>query len=239
MKVEITNTEVYGFKMALRGMRNPKNSWSLSDSKNIYLEPEWVEEDYFDYNVNANEEGYVIGEKDLNLAQTLIKGGSEHCKFLRQIQVWCDINEPRYWWSEFDTYKIGTTADSTSTMHKLFNNQSPITKEMFVYCYEDEDIVDIVVKRINDIREEWLTIKNNQQYKDYLLLRAKRLLFESFLQLRTVNMNYQVVRHIVSQRKHHRLKDEWQTVFCKWATTLPYSKELIFYGMEDEYERLK
>lgn len=230
MKIEITNTEVYGFTSAFRGMRNPKNSWGISDS-----ETDWSMDGFGN---NDNEERYIIGEKDLRLAQTLIKGGSEHCKFLRQIQVWCDINEPRYWWSEFDTYKIGTTADSTSTMHKLFNKQSGITKDLFVYCPEDEDIVDVVITRINKIREEWLTIEGNQQYKDYLLLRAKRLLFESFLQLRTINMNYQVIRHIVSQRKHHRLKEEWQTTFCKWATTLPYSKELIFCGMEEEYDRL-
>jgi len=218
--MKITNTGVYGFEGALRGMRNPMNSHHLSDS-------------YIDNNE------YIIGEKDLKLAQTLIKSGTEHCKFLRQIQVWCDIDEPRYWWSEFDTYKVGTSANSSSTMHKLFNKKFPITKDMFVICPEDEDIAEIVIGRINEIREEWLTIECNQQYKDYLLLRAKRLLMEGYLQLRTVNLSYAVIRNIILQRKNHRLKEEWQDIFCKWATTIPYSKELIFCGMEDEYERLK
>lgn len=218
--MKIKTREVAGFSSAMYGMRLPMNSHHLSDS----------------YTDNGK---YIIGENDLKLAQKLIKAGNEHCKFLRQIQVWCDIDEPRYWWSEFDTYKIGTSANSSSTMHKFLNKKASISKDMFVYCPEDEDIVDILIQRYNQIREEWLTVENNQQYKDYLLLRCKRILLEGFLQLRTVNLNYSVIRHIVLQRKNHRLKGEWQDLFCKWATTLPYSKELIFCGIEDEYERLK
>lgn len=221
--MKISKTEVYGFESALRGMRNPMNSWHLQDT---------IEE-------NGQ---VVIGEKDLKLAQTLTKAGTEHCKFMRQIQVWVDIEAPRYWWSEFDTYKIGTSANSTSTMHKLFNKKSEITIDLFEVDtpIEKDHIVNSVIPTLNDLRDRYLYEEGlTQKDKDKILAIAKRILPEAYLNLRTVNLNYAVIRHIVSQRKHHRLKMEWQEVFCKWATTLPYSRELIFVGMEDDFERLK
>lgn len=211
--MEIKTLEVAGIESALKGMRNPMNSWELSDSCCAY------------YGFCNSEKKYIIGEKDINLAQNLIKAGSEHCKFLRQIQVWVDMDMPRYWWSEMDTYKYNTK-NSCSTMHKLLNKKTPITLDMFVVCPEDIDIAEIVIKRLNDIREIWIN-STTQKEKDYCLLRAKRLLMEGLLQLRTVNTNYAELRNIWLQRKNHRLKEEWVVCFCNWISTLPYAKELI------------
>lgn len=221
--MNIWNTQVFGFESALRGCRNPLNSWHLSDSCRRYYS-----------NVDKNE-NWIIGENDLKLAQRLILAGTEHCKFMRQIQVWADMNMTRYFWSEFDTYHFNSK-NSCSTMHKLLNPKNEITLDMFEYYEEDEDIISMVITRLNKIRNMFLNSKDNEE-KRILKRRAKTLLFEGFLQLRTVNTSYAEIRNIVSQRKNHQLKEDWQDVFCKWATTLPYSRELIFCGMEDVYDK--
>lgn len=214
MKVEIL--KVSGINEALFGMRNPLNSWGLSDTKDE-----------------------VIGEKDLNLAQRLIGAGTEHCKFMRQIQVWLNITAPRYWWSEFDTYKVGTSANSTSTMHKLFDKKTEIKVDMFeVHSDFEKKIINELIKELNVLRDNYFKA-TIQQEKDLILVTAKRILSESYLNLRTVNLNYAVLRNIIIQRKNHRLKYEWQECFCREITKLPYAKELIFYGIEEDYERLK
>lgn len=215
LKTKLTS----GFEPALYGMRNPLNSWHLSDS------------------ITNND--FILGEKDLNLAQRLINAGTEHCKFMRQIQVWVDISAPRYWWSEFDTYKIGTSANSTSTMHKLFDKKSVVTIDMFeVHTIRESSFISFAIEELNKLRSEYFE-STTQEEKNLILTTAKRILPESYINTRTVNINYAVIRHIVLQRRNHRLKYEWQDCFCKWATTLPYAKELIFCGYEDEYERLK
>jgi hypothetical protein len=158
---------------------------------------------------------------------------------MRQIQVWCDITAPRYWWSEFDTYKIGTSANSTSTMHKLFDKNTEIKLNMFEYHVEAEKQTIIsVIKGLNYLRDVYYEVQD-QQSKDSILASAKRILPESYLNMRTVNMNYATIRNIIMQRRLHRLKLEWQEIFCKWVTTLPYARELIFCGLEEEYDRLK
>lgn len=216
--MRIKTLRVAGIKEALDGMRNPKNSWSLSDT--------------------VEENGIVlIGERDLKLAQTLIKFGTEHMKFMRMIQVWVDMDMTRFFWSEFDTYHFNTK-NSCSTMHKLLNPQNEITLDMFDYYEEDEDLVERVVSRLNEIREEFLNTKDYEE-QSYLKRRAKCLLLEGFLQLRTVNTNYAEIRNIILQRNNHQMKPDWQDTFGEWVTTLPYAKELIFYGIEDVYERLK
>jgi hypothetical protein len=180
------------------------------------------EDDYYpDY-----EYGFIIGTKDLELAKSLVKAGSEHCKFLRQIQVWADFDMPRYFWSEFDTYHFNSK-NSCSTMHKLLNKQNEISKDMFVYCREDEGFIEIIIDRLNEIRDQFINTEN-QKTKDYLLLRAKRILPEGLLQLRTVNSNYAELRNMYHQRvtKPHRLKEEWVKTFGQWVRSLPYS-ELI------------
>ena len=207
--MKITNTEVYGFAAALRGMRNPMNSWHLQDSVPYYCMPDilW--------------DATLIGERDLDLAKRLIKAGNEHCKFLRQIQVWADFEMPLYWWSEFDTYKFNTK-NSCSTMHKLFNAKKEIELDDFVYSKEDINTLNFVIRELNSLRKRYLETKDFNY-----VIRGKRLLPTSFKQKRTVNTNYAELINIYNQRKNHRLKEEWQDVFCKWCEELPYFKEFL------------
>ena len=212
--MEIKNTEVYGFEAALRGMRNPLNSWGNSDSY---------------YNKENNQ--YVIGNNDMKLAQSLIKSGSEHCKFLRMIHISADFDMPRYFWSEFDTYHYNTK-NSCSTMHKLLNNDNPITLDMFATCDEDEYIWNEIIVRLEELRLEYKEIQSttkNVKEMNRLLLRAKRLLPEGMLQIRTVDTNYAELRNMYFQRRNHRLHEEWIDNFCKWVKSLPYADELICY----------
>ena len=207
--MKITNTEVYGFAASLRGMRNPMNSWHLQDSAPYYCMPDilW--------------DATLIGERDLDLAKRLIKAGNEHCKFLRQIQVWADFEMPLYWWSEFDTYKFNTK-NSCSTMHKLFNAKKEIELDDFVYSKEDINALNFIIRELNSLRKRYLETKDFNY-----VIRGKRLLPTSFKQKRTVNTNYAELINIYNQRKNHRLKEEWQDVFCKWCEELPYFKEFL------------
>lgn len=201
MKFE--RTAVFNLENALRGMRNPLNSWARSDS-------EWDGDDY------------VIGENDLSLAKRLISGGTEHRKFLRQIFISVDITAPIYWWSEYDTYKVATTANSTSTMHTL--SKFPICRDMFETddMPEEDAYWDAVIAHLEGLR-----VKYNET-KDYRYFRLmKQELPSSFRQTRTCTLNYETVRSMVRQRKNHRLK-EWSTDFIAWAKTLPYADEMLF-----------
>ena len=207
MKFE--NTEVFGFEGAIRGMRNPLNSWDRMDSKSNELTGE-----------------FEIGSNDLQLMQALIRGGGEHRKFMRMIHVQVDVTMPRYFWSELDTYHFGTK-NSCSTMHKLLNTNEPISKKLFVYCEEDEDFLNTVICRLEGLRSEYRRAETPQVNKNRLLLRAKRLLPEGFLQKRTWDTNYEEIRNIYYQRRDHRLKEEWQDTFCSWVESLPYFTELI------------
>lgn len=218
--MKITNTEVYGIKASLRGMRNPMNSWHLQDTGYMDNEELMLQEELYEDIVF---EGVIIGSKDLDLAQRLIKAGSEHCKFLRQIQVWADFNMPLYWWSEFDTYKFNTK-NSCSTIHKLLNNKKGIELTDFVYDKLDRQDIEKVCVKLNELRDRYLETKDFNY-----VIRAKKLLPASYKQLRTVNTNYAELRNIYFQRKNHRLKEEWQDIFRKWVEGLPYAKELILY----------
>ena len=200
--MKITNVEVYGFIPALRGMRSPMNSWHLNDSK-------------------IDNKTITIGPNDLDLAKRLIKAGNEHCKFLRQIQVWADFEMPLYWWSEFDTYKFNTK-NSCSTMHKLFNAKKEIELDDFVYSKEDINTLNFIIRELNSLRKRYLETKDFNY-----VIRGKRLLPTSFKQKRTVNTNYAELINIYNQRKNHRLKEEWQDVFCKWCEELPYFKDFL------------
>lgn len=218
MKFE--NTEVWGFEHSLRGMRNPLNSHIKSDS-------------YYD---NDN---YVIGENDFGLAQTLIKAGNEHRKFMRQIFVSVDITAPLYWWKEFDTYKVGTVANSTSTMHKLAT--TPIMLDCFEIDDYDRDLSladnpknddgldnistfeEDIIYVLENIRQKYLETKDKRYWKELV-----RWLPESWLQKRTITMNYENVRNMYFQRRNHKLT-EWSESFIKWVESLPYAEELIMY----------
>ena len=200
MKIE--TKEVAGFIPALHGMRSPMNSWHLNDSK-------------------IDNKAIAIGPNDMDLAKRLIKAGNEHCKFLRQIQVWADFEMPLYWWSEFDTYKFNTK-NSCSTMHKLFNAKKEIELDDFVYSKEDVNTLNFIIRELNSLRKRYLETKDFNY-----VIRGKRLLPTSFKQKRTVNTNYAELINIYNQRKNHRLKEEWQDVFCKWCEELPYFKEFL------------
>lgn len=242
MKFE--NTEVWGFRHAFRGMRNPKNSWSKSDSdlSDGCHVPEWIKCEECKFFAGYDKECIPnIGENDLKLAQTLITGGSEHRKFLRQIFISVDITAPLYWWKEFDTYKIGTVANSTSTMHKLAT--TPITLE----CFEIDDFQpefaefdydgfnpQRIVAYCEKLRKAYLKTNNKKYWKELI-----RWLPESWLQKRTVTMDYENVYSIVRQRYFHKL-NEWSGQdepaydnFISWAHTLPCANDLIFYGLDD------
>lgn len=224
MKFE--HTEVWGFEHALCGMRNPMNSWAKSDS-------------VFSENLND----FVIGENDMSLAKKLIKSGSEHRKFLRQIFVSVDITAPLYWFSEFDTYKIGTAANSTSKMHKLASTL------ITVDCFEMDDFNDLadtwlahnhyvtytVIPHLEILRQEFIRTNDKRIWKELI-----RLLPESWLQTRTVTMNYENILNMYHQRKNHRL-NEWSGLddpskpnFISWVKTLPYAKEFIIGESENE-----
>ena len=221
MKFE--KTEVWGFEHAIRGMRNPLESWDKSDSEYIDIESE--------EGIELQSKGiyYKIGKNDLTLMQKLIKAGSEHRKFLRQIFVSVDITAPLYFFKELDTYKVGTVANSTSTMHKLAS--TPITIDCFEMddfedCKDDSNVyVSAIwiesITRLEKLRQTYNATKDKRYWKELI-----RLLPESWLQKRTITMNYENILNMYRQRKNHKLT-EWSKSFCAWVKTLPYAEELI------------
>ena len=256
--MKFKNTQVMNFEGALRGMRNPMNSWDKSDSRwdRIIIFNDGVNSDGTPIE-NVDEMQFVIGKADLALAQRLIRAGSEHRKFMRQIFVCVDITAPLYWWKEFDTYKVGTVANSTSTMHKLAT--TPITKECFDtddlidYCtymeygidtydwrgeyydtYSADDLdgeIDKFINILEGFRRKYLETKDKRYWKELI-----RWLPESWLQTRTVTLNYENLLAMCSkgQRRFHKL-NEWSGQdnpslpnFISWARSLPYAQELIF-----------
>ena len=226
MKFE--KTEVWGFEHAIRGMRNPLESWNKSDT-------------FINGNCGTDcpcencsqTEGIEIGERDLFLMQKLIKAGSEHRKFLRQIFVAVDITAPLYWWKEADTYKVGTVSNSTSTMHKLAS--TPITMDCFEmgdYCGFFETPWKNLIALLEQCRKEYNETKDKRYWKELI-----RLLPESWLQKRTITMNYENLLNMYRSRKNHKLT-EWSKSFCDWVKNLPYAEELICLEQEINYERI-
>ena len=207
------NTSVYNIYNAILGARNPMNSWDKSDS---------VFKGY-----NGKIENTSIGKNDLELMQKLIRAGSEHRKFLRQIFVAVDITAPLYFFKELDTYKVGTVANSTSTMHKLAS--TPIT----IDCFEMGDFTPLIdnfkidlswqtiMTYLEQLRQRYNETKDKRYWKELI-----RLLPESWLQKRTITMNYENILNMYRQRKNHKLT-EWSKSFCDWVKTLPYAEELI------------
>lgn len=282
--MKFQNVKVYNFEGALRGMRNPKNSWHLSDSffglvdmetteEDYIVAEKWVQKDYPAYPMEENPEAErlyevtddwllangvlerdeynsiancaFIGPNDMHLAQTLIKSGPEHRKFLRQIMVCVDITAPLYWWKEFDTYKVGTVANSTSTMHKL--TSKPITLD----CFEIDDLAEMdmiipivgfeitlehaknaIIDICEGLRQKYLETKDKKYWKELV-----RWLPNGWQQTRTVTMTYENLLAMCSksQRRFHKLT-EWSgdgedfvtESFIKFARKLPYAQEFIF-----------
>ena len=218
MKFE--NTEVWGFEHAIRGMRNPLESWDKSDSGcKLYCSVEGVcveKPCSYDNCNGCTTTEYIIGKNDLELMQKLIKAGSEHRKFLRQIFVAVDITAPLYFFKELDTYKVGTVSNSTSTMHKLAS--TPITMD----CFENgEMIYSFTIAELEMNRLKYLETKDKNEWKRLIVN-----LPESWLQKRTITMNYENILNMYRQRKNHKLA-EWSKSFCDWIKTLPYAEELI------------
>lgn len=237
--IKFENTTVYGWEEAVRGMRNPKNSWAKSDSG-----WEWVEDES---PINPDDPGmcFKIGDNDMKLMRALRKSGSDHRKFLRMITVYVDITAPLYWWKEFDTYKVGTVANSCSTMHKIADKEFTIddfSHEHLVNEYSGDDdwesewLDDLhtTICRLNRARKRYLEAKvkpmkdepkraeNMKKYWWQMI----QLLPSSYNQRRTVMMNYEVLNNMYHARKEHKL-DCWRIGFCQWVESLPYAKELL------------
>lgn len=230
MKFE--HTKVYDLDGAVRGLRNPMQSWDRSDS---------YQSDFID----DGKGGFVLGANDLGLMQRLVKAsikeGNSHSKFMRQIMVCVDITAPLFWWKEFDTYKVGTVANSTSTMHKIASHPIALDcfeiddYEKYLKCLEtyDSDIevdystvefeVHKVINFLENLRQKYLETKDKRYWKELI-----RWLPESWLQKRTITMSYENIRNMYFQRRNHKLT-EWSEQFVAWVESLPYAKELIIY----------
>lgn len=240
--IKFEHTEVLGWEHAIRGMRNPMNSWEKSDSGYECI----------DYNPSEDQDiyGYAIGPNDQDLMKRLANGGPVHAKYRRMITTYVDITAPLYWWKEFDTYKVGTVANSCSTMHKIhakeftledFSCEHLMSFDNSNYWEEDDDNACFIEDKIDGERckvilpesllEEFIIPMLNETRRKYIETKDKKfwwqmiqLLPSSYNQRRTVMLNYEVLANIYKSRKDHKL-DEWREL-CKWIESLPYS-ELI------------
>ena len=205
----IENAETFGWEAAIRGMRNPKNSWSKSDS--------WWS--------SPNENGtdapmFIVGENDLKLASALANSGPDDGKFLRMIHVQLDVTAPLYWHKEADQYKVGTVTDSCSTMHKIHAKEFTMDDFSHEHLYSPLHDLKPTVDLLNMYRERFLETKYKEDWWQLI-----QLLPSSYNQRRTWDLNYAVLRNIYHARRNHKI-DEWHTL-CNWIETLPYAKELI------------
>lgn len=233
--LKIENTEVMGWEAAIRGMRNPMNSWEKSDSRFSLLDDCG---DCTHCNLRFDEcNEQQIGPNDLDLMTRLRNSGTDHRKFMRMITVYLDVTAPLYWWKEFDTYKVGTVANSCSTMHKIHEKEFTLDDFSCEHLYaEDEidgmyysttaeeeftstDVLKVVIESLNNYRKMYLATKDKKEWWQMI-----QLLPSSYNQKRTVMLNYEVLANIYKSRRNHKL-DEWHT-FCDWIESLPYS-ELI------------
>lgn len=208
--IKLENFEVIGWEHAIRGMRNPKNSWDRMDSEFEYC-------DHADIYYPCTN----IGPNDLDLMTRLRNAGTDHRKFMRMITVYVDITAPLYWWKEFDTYKVGTVANSCSTMHKIQDKEFTLedfSHEQLTTTWALETLEDVIIS-LNKSRAYFLETKEKGHWWDMI-----QLLPSSYNQKRTVMLNYEVLANMYKSRKFHKL-DEWRE-FCKWVESLPYS-ELI------------
>lgn len=202
--IKIEKTEVFGWEASIRGLRNPLNSWDKSDTR-------------FNWEIGKT----VIGENDLSLMKRLSEAGSDHSKFLRMINVTCDITAPLYWWKEYDTYKVGTVANSCSTMHKIHAKEFTLADFSWEHLNNRSiEVLETVIEELNYNREVYLETKDKSYWYNMI-----QLLPTSYEQKRTVQLNYQVLKNIYFARRNHKL-DEWHT-FCAWIEKLPYLKDIF------------
>lgn len=261
--LKITETEVFGWNAAIRGMRNAHESWDKSDSGHKWEDNTW------------QNEVFTIGLNDLTLMKKLVAAGTDHSKFMRMIHVQCDWEAPLYWWKEADTYKVGTVRNSCSTMHKITEHE--FTMDMFshehlddIWAYEPEerdqapvivfqtrtcdttdyvlgpeDILTITITALNKYRNMYLELKNKptkdikarDERLKILWWQLVQLLPSNYNQKATMDLNYQVLRNMYHARKNHK-QDEWRVDFCNWVKSLPYS-ELITMTKEELLESVK
>lgn len=229
--IKFENTEVLGWESAIRGMRNPMNSWEKSDSG---WNPDWPRDNYIF--VDEDTDNYLelaIGPNDQKLMTALRNAGTDHRKFMRMITVYVDITAPLYWWKEFDTYKVGTVANSCSTMHKIADKEFTLEDFSCEHLISDEAIpcrvysaksmMEATVNNLNTFRKLYLETQDKKYWWQMI-----QLLPSSYNQRRTVMLNYEVIANIYKSRKNHKL-DEWSFGFIEWILSLPYS-ELITGG---------
>lgn len=205
----IENAETFGWEAAIRGMRNPKNSWSKSDSR-------WSSPD----ENGTDAPRFIVGENDLKLAAALANSGTDDGKFLRMIHVQLDVTAPLYWHKEADQYKVGTVTDSCSTMHKIHSKEFTLDDFSHEHLYSPLHDLKPTVDLLNVYRERFIDTKDKADWWQLI-----QLLPSSYNQRRTWDLNYAVLRNIYHARRNHKL-DEWHTL-CNWIETLPYAKELI------------
>ena len=234
--LKIENTEVMGWEHAIRGMRNPKNSWEKSDSNWRYLAPAQRENHILASYSDVSE--FWIGPNDADLMNRLRNAGTDHRKFMRMITVYLDITAPLYWWKEFDTYKVGTVANSCSTMHKIADKEFTLKdfshEHLLSMANNDagdalflndannirvdgDDLLGLIINVLNYYRGRYIKTKDKRYWWQLI-----QLLPSSYNQRRTVMLNYEVLANIFKSRRNHKL-DEWHT-FCDWIESLPYSK---------------
>lgn len=244
--LKITNVELHGWEPGIRGMRNPKNSWKKSDSEFVTTDGDHHDicGNFGPWHGSYDWEEAVIGENDLNLMTTLRDAGTDHRKFMRMIVIYMDVTAPLYWWKEYDTYKVGTVANSCSTMHKIaekefkdddfsvehiFDAESEGVEFPIIYGEEHSPIwsFHMTLKILNFYREKYLETKDKKYWWQMI-----QLLPSSYNQRRTVMLNYEVLANIYKSRRNHKL-DEWHT-FCDLIESLPYS-ELIT-GREEKHD---
>ena len=205
----IENAETFGWEAAIRGMRNPKNSWSKSDSW-------WSSPD----ENGTDAPLFIVGENDLKLASALANSGTDDGKFLRMIHVQLDVTAPLYWFKEADQYKVGTVTDSCSTMHKIHSKEFTLDDFSHEHLYSPLHDLKPTVDLLNVYRERFLDTKDKEDWWQLI-----QLLPSSYNQRRTWDLNYAVLRNIYHARRNHKI-DEWHTL-CDWIETLPYAEDLI------------
>ena len=207
--IKLERTSVMNLENAMRGARNPMNSWGRMDSS---------------YDEDGN---FCLGPNDLDLGRRLRKAGSDHRKFIRQIFVSVDITAPLYWWKEYDTYKVATVANSTSTMHKIHSKAFELDDFSHDHLTKDSlEFMGVIIDRLESIRQKFVAEKKKEDWYDLI-----QLLPSSYNQMRTCTMNYETLVNIYFARRNHKLP-EWHT-FCHWIESLPYAKELII-AQEEE-----
>ena len=240
--LKITNTEIFGWEAAIRGMRNPKNSWDRSDSS-FMRNPDYGCCGPCPCVGIAHCDEVYVGLNDLKLMKQLVAAGNDHSKFMRMIHVQCEWEAPLYWWKEADTYKVGTVRNSCSTMHKIMEHEFTF-KDFACEHLERRSSLTLsrVIDDLNYYREYYLSVK--EQNVPGADTKAKeiwwqliQLLPSSYLQKATMDLNYATLRNMYHSRKAHK-QDEWRIDFCNWVKTLPYS-ELITMTKEELLENIK